>query len=247
MPMTTLLGNRVVDDPTAVLLSSGPLGRAGGVIVFGGMPPSPVFEALVQEAYEAYKDSARLLGDQSHTGPARSRMPRRALSSSPGGPVQDTFYADPWLQAFVTGQAGVPVTPSGNRGSYSYYERPGDYLDLHLDVYDCDVTLITVLHDDTDPYDTSGGVAVYRDSVGQPLESIRANPDRGMTVVKPTPGQSLLILGGLVPHRVLPFGTSGCRIVSPLCFQAHLGSSPTSNEAVRQFPQRVQLSRNRIG
>jgi hypothetical protein len=142
------------------------------------------------------------------------------LQTASGASVQDALYASPWLHAFLSAQCGVPVTPSGNRGSYSYYVKAGDFLDTHLDIDTCDVTLITVLHDSTDPGDRAGGLAVYPFQFGVSLARIRAAPDVGVVTIKARPGQSILILGGLVPHRVVPLGPTGQRIISALCFRA---------------------------
>jgi hypothetical protein len=150
----------------------------------------------------------------------RGGMPDRALHTAGAGAVQDALYASPGLHAFLSAQCGHPIVPSGNRGSYSYYVEPGDHLGLHLDVDSCDVTLITVLHADTAPADPGGGLAVYPSRLGAPLRDVRDAPEAGMGLIKADPGQSIVILGGLVPHRVLPLGASGQRIISALCFTA---------------------------
>jgi hypothetical protein len=98
--------------------------------------------------------------------------------------------------------------------------QPGDFLDTHLDVNTCDVTLITVLYDDIDPTATAGALAVYPGALGAPLGTIRAAPEHGLVFVKARSGQSIVILGGLVPHRVVPLGDRGQRVISALCFQA---------------------------
>jgi hypothetical protein len=56
--------------------------------------------------------------------------------------------------------------------------------------------------------------------LGAPLGRIRAAPEHGVAIVKARPGQSILLLGGLVPHRVEPLGPAGQRIISALCFRA---------------------------
>ena len=134
--------------------------------------------------------------------------------------MQDELYASPGLSAVLSEQCGAPIVPSGNRGSYSYYVQPGDFLDTHLDVDTCDVTLITVLYDDIDLDDVAGALAVYAGRFSASLSSIRAAPDEGVGFVKARPGQSIVILGGLVPHRLVPLGAAGQRVISALCFEA---------------------------
>jgi hypothetical protein len=201
-------------------LLAGPLARAGGVAVFGGLPDPYTCEALAQEAQRAYPGSSRQVLTQDDDAQGRGGMPSRALRTAGGGEVQDALYASPALHAFLSGQCGQPIAPSGNRGSYSYYVEPGDFLGLHLDVDTCDVALITVLQDGTDPNDPGGGLAVFPRALGAPLGHVRTTGGGGMAVVKARPGESIVILGGLVPHQVLPLGTSGQRVISALCFSA---------------------------
>jgi hypothetical protein len=204
-------------DPAHVL-ASGPLGTAGGVAVLE-IVDGATWNGLAFEARSAYQDSDRQECFEGDDAEGRGGVPRRALQSAPGGPVQDSLYASPWLHASLTAYCGLPIVPSGNRGSYSYYVKPGDFLDTHLDIDTCDVTLITVLHDDTSPHERAGGLAVYPGRFGASLGDIRAAPDDGVAIVKARPGQSILILGGLVPHRVEPLGPTGQRIISALCFR----------------------------
>jgi hypothetical protein len=209
-----------VNDPALAALHAGPLGLAGGITLLDGVPDPMTCGALMQEAQSAYADSTRQENPDGDRAEGRGGMPPRALQSAGGGSVQDALYAAPGLHALLSAHCGARVVPSGNRGSYSYYVQPGDFLDTHLDVDTCDVTLITVLHDDTDPRDPAGGLAVYPGMLGAPLSEIRAAPDHGMALIKARPGQSILLLGGLVPHRVEPLGPAGQRVISALCFRA---------------------------
>lgn len=206
-------------DPAGAL-RMGPLGLAGGVALLDAVPDPGTCQALALEAHGAYPGSSRQECAAGDGADGRGGMPRRALQTASGGPVQDALYASPWLHAVLGAHCGVPVAPSGSRGSYSYYVRPGDFLDTHLDVDTCDVTLITVLQDDTDPRERAGGLAAYPSRFGAPLRWIRAAPDAGVALVKARPGQSILILGGQVAHRVEPLGPVGQRVISALCFRA---------------------------
>ena len=201
-------------------LAAGPLGAAGGVAIFHGLPDAATCQALAAEAYAAYSTSDRQELDRGDDVEGRGGAPARALHSAGGGVVQDALYASPWVSEFLTAQCGAPVAPTGNRGSYSYYAQPGDHLGVHLDIDTCDVTLITVLQDDTDPGDPGGGLAAYPARLGSALRDVRAAPDDGIALIKAQPGQSIVILGGLVPHRVLPLGARGQRVISALCFRA---------------------------
>lgn len=221
--MSVTTGIQSHADPATQALCAGPLGRGGGVAVFAGLPPADICGALAWEARAAYAKADRQEAPRGDDEDGRGGRPGRALLTAGGGAVQDELYAAPWLPAFLGELCGAPIVPSGNRGSYSYYVQPGDHLDTHLDVLTCDVTVITVLHDDTDPNDPGGGLAVYPHHMGVPLRQVRAAPDGGVSLVKAAPGHSIVILGGLVPHRVVPIGAHGQRIISALCFEARHG------------------------
>jgi hypothetical protein len=201
-------------------LYHGPLGHIGGVAVLDHVPDPAIVRALALEAHSAYLQSSRQECADGNDAEGRGGVPRRALRTAGGGPVQDALYASEQLHALLSAHCGAWIVPSGNRGSYSYYVEPGDFLDLHLDVDACDVTLITVLQDDTDPREPAGGLVVYPHALGARLSRVRAAPDMGAALVKAQAGQSILILGGLVPHRVEPIADRGPRIISALCFRA---------------------------
>src|SRR5207249_9750900 len=110
--------------------------------------------------------------------------------------------------------------PSGGRGSFAYYSREGDHMGLHLDVDSCDVVVLTLLYDNSDPDDLAGAMVLYPDFIGKPLSTVRAHPNIGILPLKPTQGQTLVMFGGLVPHFVAPVRRGQVRVMSVLCFKA---------------------------
>jgi hypothetical protein len=200
-------------------LGTGPLFRDGGVALIDDHLIDPyTFAQLGAEAQLNYADATRQVCGQDNGDDWRGGYPARALSSAGGGPVQDALYASPQLHELLSDVCGGPIRPSGNRGSYSYYVEPGDFLGLHLDILTCDVTLITVLSDSSPP--GGGSLAVRRTGVGVALSTLRAMPDPVEDVIKAPAGQHIVILGGMVPHRVLPLVPGGQRVISALCFEA---------------------------
>jgi hypothetical protein len=197
----------------------GPLFRAGGVAVVGGLIDSRTLAGLCAEAQANYPRADRQVCDvvTSDNCDGRGGVPARQLSTAGGGPVQDGLYLSPDLRSFLSELCGGPVRPSGSRGSYSYYVAPGDHLGLHLDIVTCDVTMISVLADSSP--DNGGALAVRRGNVGVPLSVLRRSPYLDEETVKAPAGATVVILGGLVPHRVLPI-TTGQRVISALCFEA---------------------------
>lgn len=198
-------------------LREGPLFRAGGVAVFDGLTDQRTLMMLCAEAQANYPACDRQVCVSDAGDDNRGGLPARSLCSSGGGPVQDELYGWPHLHAFLSRLCGGPVLPSGSRGSYSYYVQPGDFLGLHLDIVTCDLTLITVLTD-TSPQD-GGALAVHRHDIGVPVSTLRAACYPNEEVIKASAGQHIVILGGIVPHRVLPLVAGGQRVISALCFE----------------------------
>lgn len=206
-----LAGGRLLD---------GPLAGAGGVAVVDGLPDPGTTAALLREAMALYPDTEAQIVDRHDGATGRGGIPDRRLRTSGGGPVQDAFYTALWLSDFLSSVCGAPVVPTGGRGSYSFYVEEGDYLGLHLDIDACDVTLITVLRDDAPPGDPSGGLLVHPRHLGASLNEVRGRPDPAGGLVRAAPGQSIVLLGGLLPHETVPVDADHPRIISALCFRA---------------------------
>lgn len=205
--------------PAVPALRQGPVAAAGGAVIVPGLPDRATVRRLAVEAFGLAGEASRqtsvnVIGDD-----GRGATPSRELANGQGGPEQDALYHHPPLHDWLLHHVGVRVRPTSARGTYSYYTRPGDYLDLHVDIVGCDVTLITVLHDDTPAGDPGGGLALYGAHTDLPLSAIRAERPPPTAVLVAAAGQSIVLLGGLVPHRVLPL-TGGSRVISALCFEA---------------------------
>jgi hypothetical protein len=214
-------GISVAPSPTPEAVLRSPLvAHHGGFGVFANVPDAATFNALLSESLHAYTSATHQESWNGDGEEGRGGKPPRRLLTSQAGPVQDAMYAAPAFHDFLSAVCGLPIVPSGNRGSYSYYSRPGDFLELHRDIETCDVAVITALHDNSDPTDPGGALMLYPGRLGEPLSAIRARPHDGAQLVKLTPGQTIVMFGGLVPHRVLPVVAGQVRIISVLCFRA---------------------------
>jgi hypothetical protein len=103
---------------------------------------------------------------------------------------------------------------------------------LHLDVVQCELVVLTVLQDFSPADDPSGSWDLFPGQVGRPLPTVSTGR-HGRRSIKAKPGQSLVMFGGLVPHRVRPVAAGQRRIVSALCFRAGLTAlePPTARRA----------------
>ena len=218
--MTTLATRPSALPDAALRLLHGPVGAAGGVAVVDGLPDGCLVAALLEEASTAYLASDRQEVDVDDGAEGRGGTPARHLYTAGGGPVQDAFYGAAWLSDYLSSVCGVRVRPTGTRGSFSFYVHDGDHLGLHLDIEACDVTLISVLRDDAGPERPSGGLLVHAGHLGADLHAVRRDPEVEVGVVKAVPGQSVVLLGGLLPHETVPVEPGGTRIISALCFVA---------------------------
>ncbi len=198
------------------LLARSELGRSGHAVVT---------RFLDAERLRGLRDEALTV----HAGALESRAdrpndltngdPDRWLESAPGGRELDRLVREPVLLALLHRLTGLQWRPAGPRGSYSYYRREGHHLGLHRDIHACELACISCIADDR-PTEagTSGLLRLFPTRIDEPLRSIRANP-HGAVDVRLRPGETIILLGGLVPHRLMPMGPSHLRIVAPLCYQ----------------------------
>jgi hypothetical protein len=167
--------------------------------------------------------------------------PDRWLESATGGPLLQEFYNSQKVGSALIELTGVRWKTAGGAGTFSYYRRAGHHLGLHRDLELCDLAVITCVYDDAPrlfggpaepaprlfggpaepaPREASSGVlCLYPSRTSETLEAIRAD-DHGAMHIRLAPGQSLVLLGGVIPHRLLPMKPGHTRIVAPLCYQA---------------------------
>ena len=148
-------------------------------------------------------------------------QPDQWLESAPGGEALATFFANRAIAARLQALTLRPWAPSGQQGAYSYYHREGHYLGMHRDVDVCDLAIITCIYDDGgDPESKVGTLSLYPTRMHETLQAVRDSPTEGEVVVRLAPGESLILLGGAIPHQLNPIEAGRTRIVAPLCYQA---------------------------
>ena len=198
-------------------VAASPLLARGGVALYRGLFEPGALGRLLDEAITG---PARLdvVADIADTEQVRGGRPDRRIRSIAGGALQCALFASPRLAAFVSGEVKSPVRPCGAQASYTIYRGDGSHLGIHRDVLGCDVALVTCLHDDA-ALEGGGALDVWFDDATTPLGVVRANPDVGRTRVALGTGDSMLIHGGVLPHRVPAMRTPRTRVVSLMCFE----------------------------
>jgi hypothetical protein len=206
------------ERPAAVLARS-PLVRAGGAVRVR-LLPDRARAALFREAAACHSDAQAALVIEHDGEENRGGVPDRWLETAAGGPRLAAFLRAPATRTLLRRLTGLEWTPSGE-GTYSYYRRHGHHLGLHRDVDECDLAVITCIHDSGADSEVGDGAALvlYPGRVQEPLSTIRADPTRGAVPVRLASGDSLVLLGGAVPHRLAPVGPGHLRIVAPLCYR----------------------------
>jgi hypothetical protein len=201
-------------------IRSSPLLQQGGFDVFEGLLNGDSYQLMLAEALNLAKTAQPSEVSTPDLEERRGGVPPRRFLNAAGGSIQDAFYTAPWMIDFLRQVTGVPVTPTGVRGTYTYYARPGDYLALHRDIETCDLAVITCLYDNSSWSGYAGTLCLYPERLLEPLSAIRASLDQGVIRLRLKPRQTLVMWGGIVPHAVLPMAHHQVRIVSALCYRA---------------------------
>lgn len=142
--------------------------------------------------------------------------PDRWLESAPGGSALQQFAESGDLLDVLIRATGVGWKSAGP-GSWSYYRREGHYLGLHRDLAVCDLAVITCVRADGSG-SSDGVLRLWPTRAKESLAQIRARPEGGIDV-RLAPGESALLLGGVVAHQVTPLSHGQVRVVAPLCYQ----------------------------
>jgi hypothetical protein len=213
------------NPPAEVLMSR--LFAAGGYFVVSGLFDEATLEGLRAEAEASRSEGVRQYLAESDRTEGRGGSPARSYRSGRGGDLHWGLHGSPEMASSLAKLCGVTVTPTGS-GTYSYYESPGDFLALHRDILQCDLTVITCLTPRTGD-GLTGELTVYPDFIRQPLSTVRAAGRQTGTVVALDRGHTVVLLGGLVPHEVTPIRTGQERIVAVNCYRIETSGGATGS------------------
>jgi hypothetical protein len=198
-------------------LQASMLWRAGGVLRTRLLGTAGL-AALQREADVQHAQATEPRSTRSTDEDTRRGNPARWLETAPGGPQLAAFLAAPATIALLHRVTGMRFVPSGPQGTYSYYRRAGHHLDVHRDIDVCDLAVITCLRDEGGG-PGGGALEVYPDRWTEPTSQVRRTPTSGARTVRVEPGESVILLGGVVPHRLPPMAPGRIRIVAPLCYR----------------------------
>jgi hypothetical protein len=189
----------------------------GAYLVLPGWISKDALEGLLAEANAARPTALRCSVANSDGTEGRGGSPGRAFRSGPGREFHRRLHASSQITEALGRFCGAPVAPTGG-GTYSYYERAGDFLALHRDVVKCDIAVITCLAR-SDPDRSLGGLLVYPRHIGEPLSKVRAAGRQSAIPVPLGRGDTAVLLGGILPHEVTPLSMGQERIVSINCYR----------------------------
>lgn len=211
-----------VNEQIPVPIRQSPFFKNGGFAVFQGLLDVPFHQALLSEALGQMGLATEESVQRSDSEEIRGGSPARRFLMVPGGRLQSSFYRAGHMLRFLGEVTGLALAPSGERGTYIFYARPGDYISVHRDMDTCDLVTITCLQDLRIRASTGGTLYLYPSRVYEPLSTIRAQPERDVMGIALQPGQTIVMLGGIVPHGTIPLTPAQLRIVSVLCYQVQI-------------------------
>ncbi len=203
-------------DPLPSALVRSDLFAMGGVGIADDLLGGGWLKALRAEARARIRLATDVRNNRPDIDGPRGGHPACRYLTAPGDQTQDAFYRSEAVLNLLSDIAACPVAATGSRGTYSYYCRSGDYLGLHRDMETCDLAVISVLWDIGA---ATSQLNAYPARPFEPLERIEGSPHHGCVAVPLTPGQSAVLLGGVVPHVVTPAGPRAARVVSVLCYE----------------------------
>ena len=210
----TVVGDVPAPGRAAILRSR--LVAAGGILVTGLVGPAQL-DALRREAVACYRRARSCRMTEPPAGPEARGQPDRWLDVAIGERRLRELFCSPAVLDVLADLTGTAWRPHGAQGTYSYYRAEGHYLGVHRDAVGCDLAVITCLND-TAP-GAGGDLVVYPGAATRSLGSVRARPADGAHTVRLNAGESAVLLGSLVPHRVASVGAGQVRVVAPLCYE----------------------------
>lgn len=190
---------------------------AGGYLVVEGLFGEETLQGLRTEADVVRPEARRGYVADSDGTEGRGGSPARAYRSGGARELHWGLHGCQQMSETLSQLCGVAVSPTGG-GTYSYYEEAGDFLAVHRDVLQCDIAVITSLTPAI-PDSSAGELVVYPEFIREPLSTVR-HAGRGLgTLVPLDRGQTIILLGGIVPHEVAPMRAGQERIVAINCYR----------------------------
>jgi hypothetical protein len=206
------------EPPLAAALLESKLMQQGGCVFIEQLLPPNLLTSLCAEANERRDEARHTAWPGSRQVDWRGGEPARSYAGTTGGPTQTSIFASPNLADYLSEICGLRLRLAGV-GSFSYYE-PGDFLAVHRDIIACDITLLTCLRDTATGASDRRGLRIYPAYARAPLTQLRSENAPTHVDVHLDRGQTAVLLGGIVPHEVLPMGADQRRIVSVVCLTA---------------------------
>jgi hypothetical protein len=198
------------------------LARGGGFAVARVVNPRAV-DVLAREALRlmpSAQPSEVYRSPEDEDGPGRGN-PARHYETADSGPALQRLYEATGIRRVLQRATGLDWEPSGPAGCYLYYREAGHYMGVHRDIEICELALITCVYESgAPPRGPSGALQLWPGRGDEALTQIRRDREAGRVAVHLRPGDSVLLLGGLIPHAVAPVAPGHVRITAPLCFVA---------------------------
>jgi hypothetical protein len=192
--------------------------RCGGYAVTRSLLTETQLLALREDAGARAAHAVRMRLDESRDCEGRGGQPARAYRYAEGTALQHGIVTGPAFIGALTELVGLRLETLG-AGTYSFYDEEGDFLALHRDVEACDAALITCLGNG--PHRGGGLLRLHPRLADPSVRVIDVLPRANHAAIDLdlTPGESALLLGGIIPHEVTPTVADQRRVVSIACYR----------------------------
>jgi hypothetical protein len=140
------------------------------------------------------------------------------MEGANAGPLLLKFIAAPEMLDSLYRLTGQRWRPRRRTAwAYAYHRARGHNLGLHRDHPSCELAVITCIDDQPGE---GGDLLLYPQRVTEPLSAIRATPDQGCVRLRLRPGDTAVMFGNEIPHRVTPMlGEGRTRITAAVCYE----------------------------
>jgi hypothetical protein len=202
----------------STLIAGCRLMQCGGYTVTQSLLTDTQLRALQEDAAACAPHAVRMRLDESRDCEGRGGQPARAYRYAEGTGLQYEILTAPAFLRALTELVGLRLEALG-AGTYSFYDEEGDFLALHRDVEACDAALVTCLGNE--PHRGGGLLRLHPRLADPSFRIIDTSPNASHAAIDLdlTPGESALLLGGIIPHEVTPTVADQRRVVSIACYR----------------------------
>jgi hypothetical protein len=170
----------------------------------------------LQKLAAEVRKSSRRAAQSFRVEPSKDgRITGFSVEMADGGRALDSFLTGKKTLAVLKRLTGLRWRPRNTHGRYTLYRRPSHYFGVHRDVKECEITVITCIRQDAGP---GGDLVLYPERSKETVRAIARSSEKRAVRLRLAAGESLVMRGTVIAHRVTPMGRGQTRITEALCY-----------------------------